>query len=290
MGRPSDVVSADHFASSTKRVRHWRSLPVGAWLLRSATLFTYAFLYLPIVVIIVMSFHPDTVLTFPMPGWSLRWYGEFLHDKLIIRALLNSFFLGGVTALLCAVIGTPCALGLVRSEFPGKRFISSFVLAPMIIPNVITAVGLLMLLNAVRIPRGFPYLIIGHVIFGLPYIVLTVSAQLYGFPRQLEEAALSLGAKELQTFFEITLPLIAPSIFAGMLFAFTISFQEYVASQFWASPSTYTLPIRIYSRLRDATTPVLNVVGVATLALSFGMVIILKVLSRRSEGGGFYGL
>jgi len=290
MGRASDSTPG---ASAVPRVsggRHLRSLPFGAWFLRLVTLFTYAFLYVPIVVIVVMSFHPEVYLTLPMPGWSLRWYGEFLQDKLLIRALLNSFFLGTTTAVLCAVIGTPCAIALVRSEFPGKRFISTFVLAPMIIPNVIIAIGLLILLNAVSIPRGFPYLIIGHVIFGLPYIVLTVSAQLYGFPRELEEAALSLGAKELQTFLEVTLPLIAPSILAGMLFAFTISFQEYVATQFWASPSSYTLPIRIYARIRDATTPVLNVVGVLTLALSFGVVIIMKFLSRRSEGGGFYGL
>jgi len=255
-----------------------------------ATLLTYAFLYLPIVVIIVMSFHPDIYLTFPLPGFSLRWYSEFIHDELMIRALLNSLVLGGITAVLCAVIGTPCALALVRFNFPGKRLLNSVVLAPMIIPSVITAIGLLILLNAVQIPRGSPYLIIGHVIFGLPYIILTVSSQLYGFPRELEEASLSLGAKEFQTFVEVTLPLISPSIFAGMLFAFTISFQEYVATQFWATPSTYTLPIRIYARLRDAITPEINVVGVITLAMSFGGVIILKVLSDRREGGSFYGL
>jgi spermidine/putrescine transport system permease protein len=178
----------------------------------------------------------------------------------------------------------------VRFNFPGKKFLNTFILAPLIIPNVITAIGLLVLLNFVNIPRGFPYLIIGHVIFGLPYIVLTVSSQLYGFPRQLEEASLSLGAKEFQTFIEVTLPLLAPSIFAGMLFSFTISFQEYVASQFWATPSTYTLPIRIYSRLRDAITPEINVVGVVTLIMSFGVVLLMKFLSRRREGGGFYGL
>ena len=290
MGQESDSATVSNSVNLAGIVRRWRYLPIGAWLLRLVTLFTYLFLFLPIVVIVIMSFHPNAILTFPMPGWSLRWYGEFFQDKLIIRALLNSFLLGGITAVLSALIGTPCALGLVRFDFPGKRFISSFALAPMIIPNVITAIGLLILLSAVHIPRGLPYLIIGHTIFGLPYIILTVSGQLYGFPRQLEEAALSLGAKELQTFFEVTLPLIAPSIFAGMLFAFTISFQEYVATQFWATPSTYTLPIRIYGRLRDATTPVLNVVGVVTLALSFAVVILVKLSSRRSEGGGFYGL
>jgi len=290
MGRASDVAFADPLIASTSRGRRRRPLPVGAWFLRLITIFVYAFLYLPIVVLVVMSFHPEHIMTFPLPGWSLRWYGEFLQDELLIRALLNSLFLGVTTAVLSALIGTPCAIGLVRFNFPGKRLVNSFVLAPMIIPNVIMAIGLLILLNIVHIPRGFPYLIIGHVMFGLPYIVITVSSQLYGFPRELEEAALNLGANELQTFFEVTLPLIAPSILAGSLFAFTISFQEYVASQLWASPSNYTLPIRIYSRLRDAVSPELNVVGVLTLALAIGVVAVLRVLSRRSEGGGFYGL
>ena len=290
MGPASDVAVADSSVTPASGRRRRRPLPVGAWFLQLATLFTYAFLYLPIVVIVVMSFHPEVYLTFPMPGYSLRWYGEFLQDEALIRALLNSLFLGGTAAVLSALIGTPCAIGLVRFDFPGKRLVNSFVLAPMIVPNVIMAIGLLILLNIVNIPRGYPYLIIGHVMFGLPYVVLTVSSQLYGFPRELEEAALNLGANELRTFFEVTLPLIAPSILAGSLFAFTISFQEYVASQLWASPSNYTLPIRIYSRLRDAVSPELNVVGVLTLVLAIGVVSILKVLSRRSEGGGFYGL
>ncbi len=263
---------------------------VGSWLLGASTILTYGFLYLPIVVIVIMSFHPKAFLTFPLPGLSLRWYSEFLGDMLMIWALLNSLALSTITAVLSSLLGIPIALALVRYDFPGKRFLNSFVLAPMIIPNVITGIGLLILLNSIKIPRGFPYLIIGHALFGLPYIVLTVSSQLYGFPRQLEEASLSLGAKEFQTFFEVTLPLLSPSIIAGMLFAFTISFQEYVASQFWATPSTYTLPIRIYSRIRDALTPEINVVGVITLAMSFGVVLMLKVLSRRREGGGFYGL
>lgn len=290
MGQPNNMAYSGPLTAHPSSKHSRPKFPVGTWLLRIATMGTYVFLYLPIFVIVIMSFHPEIYLTFPLPGVSLRWYSEFLKDSLMIRALLNSLALSGTTAILSALIGTPCALALVRFNFPGKHLLNSFVLAPMIIPNVITAIGLLVLLNAVEIPRGAPYLVIGHALFGLPYIVLTVSSQLYGFPRQLEEASLNLGANELQTFIEVTLPLISPSIFAGMLFAFTISFQEYVASQFWATPSTYTLPIRIYSRLRDALTPEINVVGVITLAMSFGVVFILKVLSRRRGGGGFYGL
>ncbi len=180
-------------------------------------------------------------------------------------------------------------MGLVRFDFPGKRLLNTFVLAPMIIPGIITGISLLILLNAIQLPRGYIYLIIGHVVLTLPYIVITVSSQLYGFPRELEEAALSLGANELQTFWEVTLPLIAPSIFAGMLFAFTVSFQEFVASQAWASPSTYTLPLRIFGRIRDALTPEINVIGVLMIVLSLVVAAIVQITTRRSKGETIYG-
>ena len=159
----------------------------------------------------------------------------------------------------------------------------------MIIPQIITGISLLILLNAINLPKGYLYLVIGHVLLTLPFIVITVSSQLYGFPRELEEAALSLGANEIQTFFEITRPLIAPSIVAGMLFAFTVSFQEFVATQAWATPSTYTLPIRIYGRIRDALTPEINVVGVLMVVLSLGDATFVQITSRRGKGGGLYG-
>jgi spermidine/putrescine transport system permease protein len=266
-----------------------RRLALGSGLIRLITLLVYLFLYLPIAVIVLMSFYPGIYMTFPLPGYSLRWYAEFFQDQLLIRALLNSVGLGATAAILSALIGTPCALGLVRYNFPGKRFFNTFVLAPMIIPQIITGISLLILLNAVSLPKGYVYLIIGHVVLTLPYIVITVSSQLYGFPRELEEAALSLGANEMQTFFEITLPLIAPSILAGMLFAFTVSFQEFVATQAWATPSTYTLPIRIFGRIRDALTPEINVVGVLTVALSLGVATLVQVMSRRGRRGTPYG-
>lgn len=272
---------------TTQRRRRLLVLRSG-WFLRLITIGVYAFLYLPVLVVVIMSFHPDIYLTFPLPGYSLRWYMELLHDELMIRATLNSLWLGGLTAFLSAVIGTPCALGLVRLDFPGKRLLNTFVLAPMIIPQIITGISLLILLHFIHIPRGYPYLIIGHVLLTLPYIVVTVSSQLYGFPRELEEAALSMGANEIQTFFEVTLPLIAPSIFAGMLFAFTVSFQEFVATQMWATPSTYTLPIRIFARIRDALTPEVNVVGVLTIFLSFLAVAIVQIMSPRGKRGSRY--
>jgi spermidine/putrescine transport system permease protein len=262
---------------------------VGGILLRLVTILVYLFLYMPILVIVLMSFYPETYMTFPLPSYSLRWYREFFQDTLLMRASLNSLALGITTAILGALIGTPCAMGLVRFDFPGKRLLNTFVLAPMIIPGIITGISLLILLNAINLPRGYLYLIIGHVVLTLPYIVITVSSQLYGFPRELEEAALSLGANELQTFWEVTLPLIAPSIFAGMLFAFTVSFQEFVASQAWASPSTYTLPLRIFGRIRDALTPEINVIGVLMVVLSLIVATILQITTQRGKGETIYG-
>lgn len=266
------------------------SFNVGGGLIRLMTILVYLFLYTPIAIIVLMSFYPGMYMTFPLPGFSLQWYREFFQDELLIRASLNSVVLGAATAILGALIGTPCAIGLVRFDFPGKRFFNTFVLAPMIIPGIITGISLLVLLNSLNLPRGYLYLLIGHVVLTVPYIVITVSSQLYGFPRELEEAALSLGANEIQTFFEITLPLIAPSVFAGMLFAFTVSFQEFVASQAWASPSSYTLPLRIFGRIRDALTPEINVIGVLMVILSLGVATAFQIISQRRQGGGLYGV
>ncbi len=288
MDHASDVAAAQGRKALQGAPRHFPAL--SGWFLRSMTLFVYVFLYLPIFIVVLMSFHPEVYPTFPLPSYSLRWYEELLHDELMIRALLNSLWLGSLTALLSALIGTPCALALVRLDFPGKRFLNTFILAPMIIPQIITGISLLVLLHAIHIPRGYPYLVIGHVLLTLPFIVITVSSQLYGFPRQLEEAALNMGANELETFFEVTLPLIAPSVFAGMLFAFTISFQEFVATQMWATPSTYTLPVRIFARIRDALTPEVNVVGVLTIAISFAAVVIVQLTTRRGKRGNGYGI
>ena len=269
--------------STKSTMRH--PLSIGSNLLRLLTILVYLFLYLPIVVIVIMSFYPGEYMTFPLPSVSLKWYAQFFQDKLLIQSVLNSLVLGFTAALLSALIGTPCAIGLVRTNFPGKKIFNTLVLAPMIIPQIILGISLLILLNTIHLPRGWAYLVIGHVMLTLPYIIVTVSSQLYGFNREVEEAALSLGANQIQTFFEVTLPLIAPSIFAGMLFAFTVSFQEFVATQAWATPGTATLPIRVYGRIRDALTPEVNVVGVLMVALAFAVVILVQIFNRKQEGG-----
>ena len=178
-------------------------------------------------------------------------------------------------------IGTLCAFGLVRTHFPGKRLCQLVVFAPMVVPPVITGIALVLMLHVVGIPRGFSYLIVGHTLLGLPFVVVVVSAQLYGFPRDLEQAALTLGANEVETFFEVTLPILTPSVIAGMMFAFVTSLQEYPATQAWASPGSVTLPMIIFDRIRDKLTPEVNVVGVLMVLVAGTLPLIGEYLRAR---------
>jgi len=254
--------------------RHWLKLVV---------IFVYFFLYAPILVLFLTSFLPGEVLRFPIDRFSTRWYFEFFHDSPAITALANSIVLALISSILAAVIGTLCAIGLVRTEFFGKRFVNFLVLVPLIVPPVITGISLVILLYGFGLQRGLAYLVIGHTLLGLPYVVVVVSAQLVNFPRNLEDAALTLGANEIQTFFEVTLPLLSRGITAGSMFAFINSLQEYPATQAWAAPDFYTLPIVMYNKIRDQLSPEINVIGVFMVLIGALLPIVGEYV-RRSPG------
>jgi len=255
-------------------------ITVGSVLLRMGVVFVYCFLYAPIGLLILTSFNPDEVMRFPNTGFSMKWYRFLLDDRPTIEALMNSLLLAVGSSLLAGAIGTLCALGLVRGSFRGRRLLNAIVYVPLILPPVITGIALVLLLYGLGVPKGIAYLIIGHTLLGLPFVVIVVSAQLYGFPRNLEEAAQNLGANEVETFFEVTLPLLKRSILAGMMFAFVSSLQEYPATQAWASPDFYTLPIVMYNKIRDQLSPEINVIGV--LMIAFAVVVVLVYQGRAS--------
>jgi ABC-type spermidine/putrescine transport system permease subunit II len=268
-----------HKASKVSRVR---SRSLGGLVVKLAVIFVYFFLYAPIVLLVITSFNPEEVMRFPNSGYSLTWYHVFFRDHPTLWALFNSLILAALSSILAAIIGTPCALGLVRGSFAGKRLVNLLVFTPLIVPPVITGLALVLLLHGVGVPRGFAYLIIGHTLLGLPYVVVVVSAQLYGFPPNVEEAAMSLGANEVDTFFEVTLPLLKPGIIAGVMFAFVNSLQEYPASQAWAAPTFYTLPIVMYNKIRDQLSPEINVIGVLMIVIA----IILPLMGEYLRGAG----
>ncbi len=251
-----------------------------AWI-RLHAIAVYVFMFLPVAVVVLLSFNASQFGSFPMTGLSLRWFVELWNNDAIVRAFQVSFLLGALTALISTTLGVLASLALVRYDFPGKQFISTVLVAPILVPEVVLAVALLLFLRFLNMPKSFPLLLLGHVIFTMPFVVLVVQARLVGITRNVEEAALSLGASPVQTFFAITLPLLAPAIFAGALFAFTISFDDITGTLFWKPGGVETVPTQIFAMLRNSISPEINALGTVMIVLTVGLPLAGAALARR---------
>jgi spermidine/putrescine transport system permease protein len=239
------------------------------WKIVKANLFiVLIFLYTPLVVMIIMSFDPRTIISWPPPSLTTYWYKEVISDVAIIRPFVTSVNLGIIASLASGILGVMIALAIVREFFWGKELIRNVVLAPMLIPQVVTGIALLALFRLLGGSQGWVLLIIGHTLITLPYAVVVISAQLYGFNRHLEEAAQDLGAAPLKTFSEITLPLILPGIIAGILFSFAVSLQEVPATLSWVTPVMTTIALTIYQYTVEDLSPRINVIGVIMIMMS----------------------
>jgi len=216
-----------------------------------------------------------------MKGFSFKWYIKLAQNKAILLAFKNSMVLGSLTAVLVTAIGIPAAMAFIRFEFPGKNTLNTLLLTPIMIPEVVLGVALLLFIRWLQQPKSFLLLLIGHVVITLPYVLLVVQARLVGIKREYEEAALSLGANPLQTFKEITLPLLAPAILAGMLFSFTISFDDVTATLFWATASMQTVPVKIFGMLRNSVSPEINALGTVMIFLTISIPLLAGYLVRR---------
>jgi len=259
---------------------------ISGWsLIRLYTVLVYVFMFAPIVAVIILSFNPEQFGSFPMKGFSFRWYLKLAQNKPILLAFKNSLLLGSLTAVLVTAIGIPAAMAFIRYEFPGKNTLNTLLLAPIMIPEVILGVALLLFIRWLQQPKSFLLLLIGHVVITLPYVLLVVQARLVGIKREYEEAALSLGAGPLQTFKEITLPLLMPAILAGMLFAFTISFDDVTATLFWATASMQTVPVKIFGMLRNSVSPEINALGTVMIVLTISIPMLAGYLARRFSRG-----
>ncbi|MEF8781280.1 MAG: ABC transporter permease [Haloferacaceae archaeon] len=243
------------------------------------------FLYLPIAVVIMLSFTPQTTPTFPMPGVSLRWYEALLQDDAMIDALVLSSELAFVTTVVSIVVGSLAAFGIVRTDFgdsvldEGKlRLLFSL---PILIPWIITGIGGLVFFNVIGLFGTFRSYLIGHVLITLPFTTLVVASGLDGFDVSLEEAAMNLGATKRRAYFEVTLPMIMPSIVAAMLFAFILSFNNFIHTFFWLSFSDQTLPVYIFGLLRRTYDPTLNAIGTFLIVFSLAVTITAERISSR---------
>jgi spermidine/putrescine transport system permease protein len=250
-------------------------------LIRLYTIFVYVFMFTPIVAVIMLSFNPEQFGSFPMRGFSFRWYVKLAQNSSILTAFKNSLVLGSLTAVLVTAIGIPAAMAFVRYEFRGKNALNTLLLAPIMIPEVVLGVALLLFIRWLQQPKSFILLLIGHVVITLPYVLLVMQARLVGIKREYEEAALTLGANAFYTFKDITLPLLMPAILAGMLFAFTISFDDVTATLFWATAQNQTVPVKIFGMLRNSISPEINALGAVMIFLTISIPLLAGTISRR---------
>ncbi|MGY4627138.1 ABC transporter permease [Bradyrhizobium sp. USDA 4486] len=241
------------------------------------------FLIAPILAIVPLSFNSAQFFTYPMPSLSLRWYQEFFFTNRWQGALLNSIFVASSVTLLSIVLGTLAALGLSRPNFPFRTAITGLLIFPMIVPLVITAVGMYFFFADVGLLNSFTGLILAHTTLATPFVVITVTATLKGFDHSLTRAAASLGATPVTAFCKVTLPLILPGINSGALFAFITSFDEVVVALFVAGPEQRTLPKVMFSGIREEISPTITAAATVLILIAVAMLLTIELLRRRSE-------
>lgn len=252
-----------------------------AWgLIRFYTILVYVFMFAPIAVVLLLAFNSSQFGGFPIEGFSLRWFQKLAENEAIVRAFKTSLSLGLLTALISTSIGILASLALVRYEFRGKDLITTLLISPVLVPETVLAVGLLIFLRWLHMPRSFLLLLMGHSIIALPFVVLVVQARLVGIKTEFEEAARSLGASPVQTFFAITMPLLMPAVFAGALFAFTISFDNITATIFWRPSGMETVPTQIFGMLRHSVSPEINALGFVMIVITVGLPLLAGGLAR----------
>ena len=246
----------------------------------------FAFLYLPILILVVYSFNASRLVTV-WGGFSTQWYVSLLQNEQLLQAAWISLRVAFLSAAVATVLGTLAALSLVRyGRYPGRTLFTGMVYAPLVMPEVITGLSLLLLFVAVDFDRGFWTVVLAHTTFTMCFVTVVVQARLVDFDRSLEEAAMDLGCPPLKTFFTITLPLIAPSVLAGFLLAFTLSLDDLVIASFTSGPGATTLPMRIYSQVRLGVTPEINAVCTILVALVTIGVIVASLATKRSAVAG----
>jgi len=242
------------------------------------------FLILPVLVIVPLSFNVSSFLTYPLEGFSLRWYQEiFSPNGPWLAALKSSLIVAPFATLLAMSLGTLAAVGLNKADFPGKGLILALLISPMVVPLVIVAVGMYFFFAEVGLLNSFFGLVLAHAVLGTPFVVITVNATLQGFDHNQVRAGASLGANPLQVFFKVVLPQILPGVASGGLFAFATSFDEVVVALFIASPSERTLPMQMFSGIRENISPAIAAMATIMIILSALLLLIMELLRRRNE-------
>ena len=238
----------------------------------------FAFLYLPILLLVIYSFNESRLVTV-WGGFSTRWYASLLQNQGLLDAAWVTIRVALVSATVATVLGTMAAVALVRRRFFGKTLFSGMVFAPLVMPEVITGLSLLLLFVAIDFDRGFWTVTLAHTTFAMCFVAVVVQSRLLSFDLSLEEAALDLGAPPLKAFLLVTLPIIFPAVAAGWMLAFTLSLDDLVIASFTTGPGATTLPMKIYSQVRLGVTPEINAVSTILIGL-----VALAVLAASIAG------
>jgi len=250
---------------------------LGLW-----TVAVMVFFYLPIAILVGFSFNSSR-LNILWKGFTLQWYAALWHDTALVRSLNNSVIVAVVTTGISVVLGTAGAWLLYRHRFPAARLVMTLVFIPMIIPEVIMGVSLLILFVTLGLELGYATIVISHVTFCFPFVLVAVQARLAGLDPALEEAALDLGATPAVAFRRVLIPYLMPAIFSGALMALTLSLDELIVTYFVASAGTRTLPLEIFGRIKKGLDPTLNAISTVFIAATVGFVLATELLRRRAR-------
>lgn len=251
--------------------------------LKVFTIMVFLFLYSPIVVMVIFSFNESRSIGV-FTNFSLRWYERVIGNPEVWRALFNSFWVGAVVTVISLVLGLMMAMAVTRYSFSGKGILESIILIPVIIPEIAEALSLLIMYIFLNIPLGPATIIIGHIAFDISFVTIVMRARMAGYDKSIEEAARTLGANEIQTFFRITLPTLYPAMLAAGLLAFTISFDDLIKTMFTTGPGFKTLPLVVWSSAaRGGVSPELNSLASFALTISLIFAVFRLRAERRME-------
>lgn len=254
-----------------------------SWFNATALTLGFAFLYLPMVILVIYSFNESKLVTV-WAGFSTKWYGELIQNEAFLNAAWVTIKVAVFSSTLATVLGTMAAYVLVRANrFKGRTLFSGMIYAPLVMPEVITGLSLLLLFIGIGLDRGILTIVLAHTTFAMCYVSVVVSSRLVSFDRSLEEAALDLGCSPWQAFRLVTLPIIAPAVISGWLLAFTLSLDDLVIASFTAGPSATTLPIKIFSAVRLGVSPEINALSTIMIAIVTVGVITASLISKQAS-------
>ncbi|HTO27721.1 MAG TPA: ABC transporter permease subunit [Devosia sp.] len=259
------------------------------WFLPIAAALGFSFLYAPIISLVIFSFNESKLVTV-WSGFSTKWYGELFSDPQLLDAAWLSLQIAALSASIALVLGTLAAIALVRfRRFKGRTLFSGMVSAPLVMPDVITGLALLLLFVAMESTLGWPRgrgmltIVIAHATFCTAYVCVVVQSRLSDFDRSLEEAAMDLGATPVRVFFDITLPIIAPALVSGWLLGFTLSLDDLVIASFVSGPGSSTLPMVIFSKVKLGVSPDVNALATIIIAIVTLGVLAATILQLRAR-------